>query len=701
MQRKVLFVLMLCTVGVPWPLSSNGMGTFYSRISDSIVYIKHEIYLDSSFCKDEELFQHFEDIAGIELLNRYLPIKTGSGFFIDTDGIILTNRHVLRLPNLNILVQTLIKNFDLHISQNYFGSFNQTDITKLSADFRRMILNSNLEFNVVVKNMTFNSVKIIDAGDSESLDLALLKISSIKKFDALPLAEAEEIDPDIIGNKVFSFGYPLGAKLDKMFEKRVVTMNNGTISAYREDSLNIQHSAAVSPGNSGGPLVDEKCRVIGINSASLQEQEGANLFYSIGADRIRTYLTERGFDNLLKWNDRIELCETQNDAEILNEEGDVVTSNDLLIDMKEGAEVLLNGKLVGTAPLLVEITDSLNNLVIRTESNVYSTKLRLSDTTTGITRLSFPLQHPKYPLFITSEQENVEVWADGRKLGVTPLNILLSKDTYSFSFYKDGWFFNSRTYQVSEMNENHIRVEGESAYPVTIEGLPLPPDISKEDYILSEVDSIQNHGFLVKVHSGKKESVLPGDKEIWLPEGKWNLQVVGLPNYEEVEIISDIFPRSNLIDLNDHLPMADLSIKNLPSDAFLWVDGNLWTEPLKSPVNLPVGLRDILIWKDGCQPLETRVTVRPDNTAYIKWQNKLGHDIRSRRFRIAGGFFGFTGVTMLGYGIYSDNNNNVKRLNLLGSGSLIAGAVLGIAALIEWKKYINDLEKINLMEESK
>ncbi|MCK7508736.1 MAG: S1C family serine protease [Desulfobacterales bacterium] len=61
----------------------------------------------------------------------------------------------------------------------------------------------------------------------------------------------------------------------------------------------IQHSAAISNGNSGGPLVDASRTVIGMNTAGIDE--GQSLFFAVGADRIRDFLARRG----------IALCGTQ------------------------------------------------------------------------------------------------------------------------------------------------------------------------------------------------------------------------------------------------------------------------------------------------------------------------------------------------------------------------------------------------------
>ena len=74
-----------------------------------------------------------------------------------------------------------------------------------------------------------------------------------------------------IGNQVFSCGYPLG-----LFQ-----FSNGIISNMEEfNGISfIQHTAPISQGNSGGPLVNNKGEVIGINTLVLRN--GENMAFAI------------------------------------------------------------------------------------------------------------------------------------------------------------------------------------------------------------------------------------------------------------------------------------------------------------------------------------------------------------------------------------------------------------------------------------
>tara|TARA_Y100000589_G_C27183535_1_gene641740 strand:+ start:539 stop:2008 length:1470 start_codon:yes stop_codon:yes gene_type:complete len=107
-------------------------------------------------------------------------------------------------------------------------------------------------------------------------DIAIIKIDSkFKNSKYLKLGESDKIKA---GDKVSAIGYPLG------HDKLKVT--GGQISG-RQEGL-IQTDTPLNPGNSGGPLVNEKLEVVGINSAAYKPEDGENVGYAIP---ISTYKT--------------------------------------------------------------------------------------------------------------------------------------------------------------------------------------------------------------------------------------------------------------------------------------------------------------------------------------------------------------------------------------------------------------------------
>jgi serine protease Do len=119
-------------------------------------------------------------------------------------------------------------------------------------------------------------------GADERTDLAVLRIRA-PGLAALPLADSRTLE---VGQLVVAIGNPLG------FE-RSVTM--GVVSAlYRNlpapegglfDGL-VQTDAAVNPGNSGGPLLDARGEVIGLNAMVI----GGDLSLAIPSDVVGRWL---------------------------------------------------------------------------------------------------------------------------------------------------------------------------------------------------------------------------------------------------------------------------------------------------------------------------------------------------------------------------------------------------------------------------
>jgi serine protease Do len=147
---------------------------------------------------------------------------SGSGFIIRKDGYILTNHHVV--DGASKLIVTL---------------------------------DSGERYDATVK------------GKDEATDVALLKIDCPHDLPALPMGDAES---SRIGEWVMAIGNPLG---DQLGESHSITI--GVLSAkgrqLRDLSMDaslanyLQTDAAINFGNSGGPLLNTRGEVIGINTA--------------------------------------------------------------------------------------------------------------------------------------------------------------------------------------------------------------------------------------------------------------------------------------------------------------------------------------------------------------------------------------------------------------------------------------------------
>jgi putative serine protease PepD len=147
---------------------------------------------------------------------------TGSGFFLDSNGYILTNNHVVE------------------------STATSGRITVETSDNKKY------------------PAKLI--GRDSSYDLAVLKIN-VTSAPTLQLGNSDQV---MVGDSVIAIGSPLGLSGTVTAgiissKNRAVTTGNG----FGESSFinALQTDAAINPGNSGGPLVDSTGAVIGVNSA--------------------------------------------------------------------------------------------------------------------------------------------------------------------------------------------------------------------------------------------------------------------------------------------------------------------------------------------------------------------------------------------------------------------------------------------------
>ena len=103
-------------------------------------------------------------------------------------------------------------------------------------------------------------------GFDQDLDIALLRLERPEDAPPLPFAELSP-DPVEIGNVVLAMGAPWG--LARSVTMGIVSCTDRYLEGAGRYTLWYQTDAAISPGNSGGPLVDTTGRVVGINARGM------------------------------------------------------------------------------------------------------------------------------------------------------------------------------------------------------------------------------------------------------------------------------------------------------------------------------------------------------------------------------------------------------------------------------------------------
>lgn len=127
-------------------------------------------------------------------------------------------------------------------------------------------------------------------GDDPGTDLALLRLAS----RSLPAAEVGDSGALRVGQLVIAVGNPLG--LASTVSTGVVSALSRSLRAYSGRLIDdvVQHTAPLNPGNSGGPLVDSRGRVVGINTAVIMTPMGAaqGLGFSVSSRTARWVMAE-------------------------------------------------------------------------------------------------------------------------------------------------------------------------------------------------------------------------------------------------------------------------------------------------------------------------------------------------------------------------------------------------------------------------
>ncbi|MFZ1073175.1 MAG: trypsin-like peptidase domain-containing protein [Verrucomicrobiia bacterium] len=173
------------------------------------------------------------------------PGGLGSGFFINADGYLITNFHVIE-GETEISVEV----------------YHQTD-GQLDRE-------------------TYKQVKIVAINKFHDLSLLHIEDKNAPKFKFVTLGSSDALT---VGDSVFAIGSPMG------LERTVTEGIMSTKTRELDGELYLQTTAQINPGNSGGPLFNMAGDVVGVTNMKIMFGEG--LGFAIPAELVRNFLDHR------------------------------------------------------------------------------------------------------------------------------------------------------------------------------------------------------------------------------------------------------------------------------------------------------------------------------------------------------------------------------------------------------------------------
>jgi serine protease Do len=172
-------------------------------------------------------------------------VGQGSGFIISSDGMIVTNKHVVQE-----------------------GDAEYTVLTNDGKEYSARVLARDPNNDIAVLKIDAQDLPALDLGDSEALRVGQTVIA--------------------IGNSLGEFSNTVSKGIVSGLRRNVVA-GSGLGDTERLSNI-IQTDAAINPGNSGGPLLDVSGKVIGVNVAMAQGAE--NIGFAIPINQVKRVIDQ-------------------------------------------------------------------------------------------------------------------------------------------------------------------------------------------------------------------------------------------------------------------------------------------------------------------------------------------------------------------------------------------------------------------------
>jgi serine protease Do len=209
-------------------------------------------YRTAAASVQEQNVRELVNTIGAAVVQVRTPAGLGSGFFINPEGFLITNFHVVENET-----QISVEVYAIKDGQMERKSYKQVRIIALNK---------------------FGDLALLHVEDKDA-----------PRFASVPLGESDKLS---VGDHVFAIGSPLG------LERTVTEGILSTKTRELEGELYLQTTAQINPGNSGGPLFNLRGEVVGVTNMKITMGEG--LGFAIPVESVEHFLHHRdayAYDN--------------------------------------------------------------------------------------------------------------------------------------------------------------------------------------------------------------------------------------------------------------------------------------------------------------------------------------------------------------------------------------------------------------------
>jgi len=625
----VVFALSVALVVEGWADASNDL--FLTR-SPSVVYLQQAVKILPEYFVDKAPLVKLEQKLGRSILDRFLPLTSGSGFFLDQQGHVVTNNHVISNKDEKKVRDDAGQGWGRYIEESFSDSELSSDERRaLKVALFKAISRGPYELQVLVNNKEAYRATVLAADEKQ--DLAVLEIP-LQGNPALSLAPDESVS---VGEDVFSLGYPFGSFLVKQLENLSATFTKGSISALRKEDLAIQHTATINPGNSGGPLLNALGQVEGVNTAT--KTDANNMYYAIPSSSVRRFLQEK------------KLTQIQLIAPVavvpsppavvaallpLNSLGEYEVSSDLIFSQETGSVVRVDGVVVGTTPLFWNPPKPSFTVQIEGKNGIAVGKIRVLKSLQGSMEVKLPWAGFQGTVQVIANRDAL-LLVDGKPSGALPLGLSLPVGKHSITAQSKGVLFPTVDVSVARDQTLEVSLVGEPVYPVTFLGNEVRPE-------------------LVAVQ-GPKRLTLGTQDEFLLPSGEWTVSWADTPLYNASSQVLTIDQQGGTLDARPYRAKGTLTIGAFDPNSLVYVDGVLQTTDTAPSFSLPVGDHSVQILQRGWVPVRrVGFLITRDQSSTLQYHKTPSLGSYGNLVLWAGAAVTVVGGALAGYGSYQSTD---------------------------------------------